>query len=83
VTVNALPVVTFAAVPAVCINAPAFNLTQGSPVGGTYSGTGITASPSFDPSAAGVGTHTITYTYTDGNGCTNSTTQSVTVNAFR
>jgi hypothetical protein len=34
----------------------------------------------FDPSIAGVGTHTITYTYTDINGCTNSTTQNIVVN---
>jgi hypothetical protein len=72
--------VTFSAVPAVCVDAAAFNLTQGSPVGGAYSGTGITASPSFNPATAGAGTHTITYTYTDGNGCVNSTTQTVTVN---
>ena len=38
--------------------------------GGTYSGTGV-SSNSFDPSTAGVGTHKIYYTYTDGNGCTN------------
>ena len=82
VTVNPLPVMTFAAVPAVCINAPAFNLTQGSPAGGTYSGTGITVSPQFDPATAGVGTHTITYTYTNGNGCTNSVTTTITVVAL-
>ena len=70
---------TFAAIPAVCADAPAFDLTQGSPVVGLYSGPGITTSPQFDPSAAGDGTHTITYTYTDGNSCTNSATQDITV----
>ena len=80
ITVNAFPVVTFGSVPDVCIDAAPFNLTQGSPVGGTYSGTGITTSPQFSPAAAGAGTHTITYTYTDGNGCTNSANQSITVN---
>lgn len=33
----------------------------------------------FDPSQAGVGTHTITYTYTDNNGCSNSASTSIVV----
>lgn len=41
------------------------------PVGGVLSGTG-TAGNQFNPSVAGVGPHTLTYTYTDNNGCTNS-----------
>jgi len=41
----------------------------GSPTGGTFSGPGVTGN-SYDPAAAGVGVHTITYTYTDANGCT-------------
>jgi hypothetical protein len=36
----------------------------------------------FNPAAAGVGTHTITYTFTDVNGCTNSATASIKVNAL-
>ena len=28
----------------------------------------------FDPNAAGVGIHVLTYSYTDGNGCTNTST---------
>jgi hypothetical protein len=61
-----------------CVNAPAVVLT-GLPGGGTFSGTGI-ANGQFNPSSAGIGTFTITYTYSDGNNCTNSTTQSITVN---
>lgn len=38
------------------------------------------AGVAFDPATAGVGTHTVTYTYTDGNGCTSSVDQDVTVN---
>jgi len=34
----------------------------------------------FDPYSTGFGTFTITYSYTDGNGCTDSTSQNVTVN---
>lgn len=43
----------------------------GSPLGGTFSGAGVTGS-NFDPSTAGIGAHTITYTYTDSAGCSAS-----------
>ncbi len=81
ITVHAIPSVSFSGfnVPhAYCVDASSVTLT-GSPSGGTFSGTGITVN-SFSPATAGVGTHVITYTYSDGFGCTNSTTQSVTVN---
>jgi len=81
ITVNALPVVTLnLAKDAACINEGTFALSGGSPVGGTYSGTGITVSPTFDPVTAGLGSKTITYTYTDGNGCVNTATDALTVN---
>jgi gliding motility-associated-like protein len=82
-TVNALPVVTLTLTDdAACVSESAFNLGGGSPLGGTYSGTGVGVSPSFNPATAGVGSHTITYTYTDGNGCTNTATDGMTVNAL-
>ena len=46
-------------------------LDGGFPVGGTYSGPGVTDSL-FDPSIAGIGSHTITYSYSDGNSCSDS-----------
>ncbi|HRZ48989.1 MAG TPA: hypothetical protein P5338_06300, partial [Bacteroidales bacterium] len=79
VSVYVLPVVSFSGLNAAyCIDAAAATLT-GSPAGGTFSGAGITGT-TFTPSVAGTGTHSITYTYTDGNSCTNSTSQNVTVN---
>ncbi|MCH8904253.1 MAG: T9SS type A sorting domain-containing protein [Bacteroidetes bacterium] len=48
------------------------------PPGGSFSGTGITGTQ-FDPATAGVGTHTITYSYTDSNGCAASDSQNVNV----
>ncbi len=63
-----------------CIKQPSFALSGGSPTNGTYSGPGVN-NGNFDPSAAGVGDHTITYTYTDGNSCTNSATTTLTVYA--
>ena len=76
VTVNTAPTVELSALPALCSNAPAFALTAGTPAGGTYSGTGVTAGE-FDPAA---GTQTLTYTYTDSEGCSNSADATLTVN---
>jgi hypothetical protein len=79
VTINPLPVVSLAlAVDTVCEKSEAFTLTGSSPSGGTFSGTGVSVS-TFDPDAAGAGTHVITYTYTDGNSCTNSATDNMVV----
>jgi len=78
ITVNELPTVTLDAFDNVPINKPAFALTGGSPAGGTYLGDGVTDGI-FDPVEAGEGTHTITYTYTDGNTCENSAQESITV----
>src|SRR5258707_12065929 len=54
IQVNPLPVVTFGTLAAVCINAPAFALTQGAPAGGTYSGPGVSGGQ-FDPSVRAEG----------------------------
>ncbi len=78
VVVNPLPIVSFAAMGTLCdYNAP-LTLTGGVPAGGSYSGTGVSAG-SFNPTTAGFGNHTLTYTYTDGNGCTNSANSDVLV----
>ncbi|MDR6843819.1 HYR domain-containing protein [Flavobacterium granuli] len=74
-----LPTLSCPSDSAVCIDTPAYTLTA-TPAGGTYSGTGVTAS-TFDPATAGVGPHLITYSYTDGNGCSNTCTFTITVNA--
>ncbi|MFZ5554995.1 MAG: PKD-like domain-containing protein, partial [Bacteroidota bacterium] len=62
-----------------CVNAAPVTLTAASP-GGTWSGQGITnpATGAFDPSAAGAGTWTITYTITGSCGTTSTT--NITVN---
>lgn len=49
-----------------------------SPSGGILSGT-ATSGNQFNPSVAGVGVHTLTYSYTDNNGCTNTTLVEVEV----
>src|SRR5690554_5640426 len=77
VTVNPLPTVGAGSDQTTCVYYSAFALT-GTPTGGTFSGNGVTGS-NFDPGTAGEGTHTITYTFTDGNGCENSATIDITV----
>lgn len=69
--------VTLAPFSNVCSGQSAFALTGGSPAGGVYSGTGV-SNGMFDPAIAGIGTHTITYTYTNGF-CSDFTTQTITV----
>ncbi len=62
----------------VCINWPPFELTGGMPAGGEYSGLGV-ENGWFNPVEAGLGTHTITYTYSDPNSCENYTTETILV----
>jgi gliding motility-associated-like protein len=52
---------TICPIQSVCQNDAAFNLTVATP-GGTWSGPGISSTGQFNPSTAGVGSHTITYT---------------------
>lgn len=47
------------------------------PSGGTFIPSDI-----FDPSLVGAGAHTITYMYTDGNGCSDTTTTLILVNSL-
>ena len=71
--VNPLPIVTWPGFEpdTLCIEdwGPV-TLTGGTPAGGTYSGDGVVDNL-FDPAQAGTGTHEITYTYSDPNGCSN------------
>ena len=86
VTVNPLPVVNFSGIiNNVCFNSAPQTLS-GTPsgAGGVFSisgGNGITGNI-YSPAIAGAGTHGITYTYTDANLCSNSTTQNATVLAL-
>jgi hypothetical protein len=75
ITVNTPPTATHAAIADICFSAPAFELTGGSPAGGEYTGTGVTAGV-FNPT---VGSQTITYTYTDANGCVGNADFDITV----
>jgi len=77
ITVNTAPIVTLATFAPICSNSGLMTLTGGLPAGGTYSGTGVSAGQ-FNPA---FGTQTVTYTYTDANGCSASDSKTITVNA--
>ncbi len=80
-TIKTSPTVTYTQSPStVCENWAPFALAGGSPSGGTYVGTGVTAN-TFDPGAAGAGTFPIQYSYTDVNGCSATQGSSITVDA--
>jgi hypothetical protein len=71
-TINPNPSVTFSPDnTAFCNNSASVDLIGGIPLGGVYSGAGV-SNGEFNPVAAGSGLHPITYTYTDVNGCSNS-----------
>ncbi|MEL6660614.1 MAG: SdrD B-like domain-containing protein, partial [Bacteroidota bacterium] len=87
VEVFATPTVTFSAPADLCVDAGVqIALGGGSPTGGTYSGPGVTDNGDdtydFAPAAAGVGVHTITYDFTDVNGCSGSASDMVEVFAL-
>jgi bacillolysin len=71
VTVNALPVLTFTvAHDTICAGNAAMTL-HATPTGGAFSGPGVTGS-TFTPSSASLGKDTLTYSYTDNKGCSNT-----------
>jgi hypothetical protein len=79
VVVNSLPVVTLSpSSTLLCIDDASLTL-NGSPAGGTFSGPGMTGS-SFDPSV-GAGAYSISYVYTDLNGCIDTANAAVNVSA--
>jgi len=80
VNVNPLPVVTYnlCADPVVTLNAQPIILKGGLPLGGAYSGAGVSAGI-FTPSSAGTGAHIIAYTYNNIWGCNSFSVDTITV----
>lgn len=79
ITVSATPQPSMGILMPQCVANAAFTLTQGNPAGGVYTGPGV-VNGTFDPAAAGVGTHNIVYTL-DNNGCSNQVSASIQVTA--
>jgi len=78
ITVTPLPVVTLDTFSNICVTDNALTLSGGLPLGGTFSGDGVTGS-SFNPSVAGVGNDTIYYIYKDSVGCSDTSFTVITV----
>jgi uncharacterized protein (TIGR02145 family) len=80
VTVNPVPAVTYT----LChdnlttLASQPIRLTGGVPIGGSYTGAGVLAGM-FNPAIAGIGNHTITYSYSNYLTCTRTATQNITV----
>lgn len=84
ITINASPLTQFNSLNAVCVNDNPFSITQARELGGLagtgiYSGRGITAAGLFTPATAGVGVHTLRYTFTAANGCVHYSEQTIEV----
>jgi PKD repeat protein len=73
VNVNPVVTVTPTTIDTMCLSSTTPLTLLGTPSGGVFSGTGIVGN-TFNASTAGLGSHTITFTYTDGNGCVGTTT---------
>lgn len=61
-----------------CVNAGPVVLSGGSPAGGDYHGTGVENGALY-PDRLGAGSHTIFYTFTDGNGCSSTASTLISV----
>jgi hypothetical protein len=79
IRVVAEPIVSLSTFPALCDNSAPHTFTEGTPLGGTYAGTGVTAG-SFNPKTSGAGSYTISYAYTDSNNCSATAYKTLTVN---
>lgn len=85
IVVNAAPAVQFNTVPPVCSDAAPFQITQATETGGVvgtgvFSGPGVNAAGIFNAATAGIGTHTIRYTFTStAGGCVDFKEQTIQV----
>ncbi|CAN5517783.1 hypothetical protein BH10BAC2_BH10BAC2_41950 [soil metagenome] len=84
ITVKASPLVQFTVMDPVCAAVDAFTITQAREINGisgtgVFTGAGVSNNGLFNPQAAGAGEHSILYTFTAGNGCTDGASQTILV----
>jgi large repetitive protein len=77
VTVNPLPIIEAGPDLTVCNTATLTQLSGFSPANGTWTGTGVSANGGFLPS--GTGSSVLTYSFTDGNGCINQDSLTISI----
>ncbi|MBO9151406.1 PKD domain-containing protein [Chitinophaga sp. GCM10012297] len=88
VKLSMLPDLAYSVIPPVCVSAQGpvsvatasveNNLTGS----GIYSGEGVSTNGNFAPAVAGVGTHAVKYIFTTTDGCVDSASSDITVNAL-
>ncbi|OAQ42064.1 hypothetical protein A5893_02815 [Pedobacter psychrophilus] len=84
ITVKGSPEVAFSPLAGICIDKPKITINQAKEItgingGGVFTGKGISEDGIFDPVAAGLGKHVITYTFTADNGCNDIKQQEIEV----
>ena len=80
--VNTLPTVSLSlSTSSVCANGGVVTLDGENPAGGIFSGAGVSGN-SFDPNGATGSVATITYSFTDTNGCSASASDSISLTAL-
>jgi gliding motility-associated-like protein len=85
ITLLATPSLRFDPVNELCSNASPLQITEagitnGLAGSGAFTGNGVSPSGLFNPNTAGAGEHTIRYTFTGTNSCSNYVEQTITVN---
>jgi len=78
ITIVPEPVASLTAPDSVCKNAGIIGL-MGLPAGGTFSGSGVSATGSFDPSNLALGDYDIEYAYISPDGCADTVLKTITV----
>lgn len=79
ILVNNIPIVNFGSQSDICLNANSAVLSNASPTGGIFSGNGVNSAGIFYPAVAGIGSHNLVYSFTDGNGCTDTAQATIRV----
>ncbi len=64
-----------------CINGGLRNLVEGTPANGNYFGSNVNGAQ-FDPMTAGLGSHTIQYTFTNSDNCSDTVQNNIEVEDF-
>ncbi|SMO35260.1 PKD domain-containing protein [Solitalea koreensis] len=83
ITIKGIPGIEFNPIKNMCINDAPFMLNAKEIYGfagsSSYSGPGVSANGLFDPKVAGLGSHTITYSFTTNDGCSAEKSQTFTI----